>query len=576
VVTRTAVLLGLLATLCLPASARAGNPPLNANFFRPAVHPGALLNVDTTLMPDAMAWGVGAFFSYEYHSLRLEDPQGGKVYQILRDVAKADVYGHFAPTRWLDIGLDVPVFLFIRGDSPPAGAPLTQVKGTSLGDLRLGLKFRILGGNGEGFGLAVSEDLTFPTATGGNLGGDRYVTSTTLLVGGYNRRGWDVALNVGVRLKAPVKFLDTEPGTLTGHQLLMGLGLSAPLICGRLEAIGTLEARTRLTAPFQSSQHDALDLMAGLRGQIGPVSLTAAGGGGVLAGFGSPLGRVLIAVAYAPPVDRGCGPRAERPRPADEEPLPMVVAPPADRDGDGVIDSADACPDAAGLSSPWPKRNGCPSDRDEDGFPDLTDACPDLAGVANRDPLFNGCPPDRDGDGYIDVLDVCPDQPGDDLSGTDRLGCPADRDGDGILDFLDACPDVAGIARDDPMLNGCPKTTPQRQLVIGERAEFVLDSATLTVQARQVLDIVVNTLVDHPEVTQIRIQGHTDDLYSLAHNVRLSRARAMAVRNYLVGKGIAPARLVTEGYADTRPLDTRDTEEARRKNRRVDFMILGP
>jgi outer membrane protein OmpA-like peptidoglycan-associated protein len=316
--------------------------------------------------------------------------------------------------------------------------------------------------------------------------------------------------------------------------------------------------------------------MAGLRGQIGPVSLTAAGGGGVLAGFGSPLGRVLIAVAYAPPVDRGCGPRTERTRPTNEEPLPMVVAPPADRDGDGVIDSADACPDLAGLSSPWPKRNGCPSDRDEDGFPDLTDACPDLAGVANRDPLFNGCPPDRDGDGYIDVLDVCPDQPGDDLSGADRLGCPADRDGDGILDYLDACPDAAGIARDDPMLNGCPKTTPQRQLVIGERAEFILDSATLTVQARQALDIVVSTLVDHPEVTQIRIQGHTDDLYNLAHNVRLSRARAVAVRNYLVGKGIAPARLVTEGYADTRPLDTRDTEEARRKNRRVDFMILGP
>lgn len=605
-VTGIAFLAGMLALLLPALPARAENPQVNANFFRPAVHPDSILNVETTLMPAPMAWGVGAFFSYETRSLRLEDQSGTSVYQILRDVVKADVYGHFAPTRWLDIGLDLPLFLFERGDTPPAVVPLSQVKGTSLGDLRLGLKFRALGGNGEGFGLAVTEDLTFPTASARALGGDRYVTSTTLLVGGYNRRGWDVALNAGVRLKAPVKFLDTE----TGHQLLLGLGLSAPLICGRLEAIGTIETRTQLTAPFQSSQHDALEMMAGLRGRVGPVVLTAAGGGGVLSGFGSPLGRALISVAYAPPLERGCVSdgereerrlerREERPAPAaavgkapSPKPAPAstpaakapvgVAAPVApagpatDRDRDGIADTVDACPDVPGVASPSPRRNGCPSDRDEDGFPDTVDACPDLAGVANPDARFNGCPPDRDGDGVIDALDVCPDEPGSDFSGPDRLGCQPDRDDDGILDFLDACPDVFGVKQADPTLNGCPVYTAHRKVEFPGPVEFDVDKSTLRPDALTILDRVARILDEHPEIRQVRIEGHTDNHFGLAHGVRLSRARAEAVRDYLVRKGVAASRLVTEGYADMRPKASNDTEAGRQANRRVEFLILGP
>jgi len=569
--TGIAFLAGLLAILLPALPTRAANPQVNANFFRPAVHPESLLNVETTLMPAPMAWGVGAFFSYETHSLRLEDRSGTSVYQILRDVVKADVYGHFAATRWLDIGLDLPLFLFERGDQPPAVVPLSQVKGTSLGDLRLGLKFRALGGNGEGFGLAVTEDLTFPTASARALGGDRYVTSTTLLVGGYNRRGWDVALNAGVRLKAPVKFLDTE----TGQQLLLGLGLSAPLICGRLEAIGTLETRTQLTAPFQSSQHDALELMAGLRGRVGPVVLTAAGGGGVLSGFGSPLGRVLIAVAYAPTVERGCvsdGEREERlappPKPAAVTKAAPVPAPTP------VAATPKPSPTPPPAAAPVARRPA--NDRDEDRFPDDVDACPDLAGVANPDPRFNGCPPERDGDGVIDALDVCPDEPGSDFSGPDRLGCQPDRDDDGILDFLDACPDVFGVKQADPTLNGCPIYTAHRKVEFPGPVEFDVDKSTPRPDALPILDRVARILDEHPEIRQVRIEGHTDNHFGLARGVRLSRARAEAVRDYLVRKGVAASRLVTEGYADMRPRATNDTEAGRQANRRVEFLILGP
>jgi len=114
----------------------------------------------------------------------------------------------------------------------------------------------------------------------------------------------------------------------------------------------------------------------------------------------------------------------------------------ADRDGDGVADEADACPDEPGP----PAANGCP-DRDGDGIPDAEDACPDDAGLPEAD----GCPSpseeDRDGDGVLDEADACPDEPGSPRAD----GCP-DADDDGIPDAEDACPDEPGLPEDD----GCP------------------------------------------------------------------------------------------------------------------------
>ena len=106
-----------------------------------------------------------------------------------------------------------------------------------------------------------------------------------------------------------------------------------------------------------------------------------------------------------------------------------------DRDGDGVVDSKDKCPDVPGTI------NGCP-DRDGDGVPDDKDVCPDIKGLIR----FAGCP-DSDGDGISDALDLCPDKPGTYAN----KGCP-DTDGDGVNDLEDKCPTIPG----DPNNFGCP------------------------------------------------------------------------------------------------------------------------
>lgn len=111
----------------------------------------------------------------------------------------------------------------------------------------------------------------------------------------------------------------------------------------------------------------------------------------------------------------------------------------ADRDGDGVPDEDDLCPDEPGSDT----ANGC-TDEDGDGVPDAQDACPDEAGLPEAD----GCPEpsaeDRDGDGILNGADACPDEPGSFVT----EGCP-DADGDGVADAEDACRDESGLPEHD-------------------------------------------------------------------------------------------------------------------------------
>lgn len=73
---------------------------------------------------------------------------------------------------------------------------------------------------------------------------------------------------------------------------------------------------------------------------------------------------------------------------------------------------------------------------------------------------------------------------------------------------------------------------------------------------------------------KIQISGHTDGVGSNESNLKLSQERAQSVVDYLVSKGIEPARLKAVGYGKSMPIATNETEEGRAINRRVEFQIL--
>ena len=119
--------------------------------------------------------------------------------------------------------------------------------------------------------------------------------------------------------------------------------------------------------------------------------------------------------------------------------LNFVIGPLKDKDGDGIKDKRDECPELAGDI----KFKGCP-DRDNDSIIDPKDTCPDIPGLKH----LQGCP-DKDNDSIADKDDECPD-----FAGLRKFkGCP-DMDNDSIIDSKDDCPEIAGLIA----FNGCPDT----------------------------------------------------------------------------------------------------------------------
>jgi outer membrane protein OmpA-like peptidoglycan-associated protein len=87
------------------------------------------------------------------------------------------------------------------------------------------------------------------------------------------------------------------------------------------------------------------------------------------------------------------------------------------------------------------------------------------------------------------------------------------------------------------------------------------------------LDRVALLLKSNPTM-EIQLEGHTDNQGDFMLNVELSRNRVMAVRDHLVKQGIEQNRIHFKGYGSTRPLANNHTEDNRRKNRRVEFVIV--
>jgi OmpA-OmpF porin, OOP family len=181
---------------------------------------------------------------------------------------------------------------------------------------------------------------------------------------------------------------------------------------------------------------------------------------------------------------------------------------------------------------------------------------------------------DRDGDGLVDNDDQCPDDPEDFDGFQDSDGCPdPDNDGDGIADIHDRCPNEPETFNNFDDHDGCPDTVPEAVAQFEGTIQgitFKLNSAEIKSSSFPVLDRAVKVLIEYPNLS-IEIQGHTDNRGKDEYNLDLSQRRADAVKAYMVKKGAPEERIRARGYGMSQPIASNDTPEGQAENRRVEF-----
>ena len=106
-----------------------------------------------------------------------------------------------------------------------------------------------------------------------------------------------------------------------------------------------------------------------------------------------------------------------------------------------------------------------------------------------------------------------------------------------------------------------------------ELIHFAYDKSDLTEDSREVLDAKVGVFRANPAM-RILIVGHTDDRGTGSYNLALGTRRAEAVRDYLVGQGVASSRIELETRGETQPMASGNSEGAMAQNRRDAFLIL--
>jgi outer membrane protein OmpA-like peptidoglycan-associated protein len=117
-----------------------------------------------------------------------------------------------------------------------------------------------------------------------------------------------------------------------------------------------------------------------------------------------------------------------------------------------------------------------------------------------------------------------------------------------------------------------PPPPPAKKKIVLRSVHFDFNKSNIRPDARPVLDEAARTLKEEGGIAVI-CAGHTDSVGTDAYNMKLSRRRANAVRDYLVGHGIAASRIRTEGFGESRPVASNATADGRAQNRRVELNV---
>jgi len=581
----------VLALLAGPAVGQQGTNSrgVDAQVFRPAVDAYGLFSLDGPTTARNYEFGFKFFFDFTKSPLKLEVPStmGGTDY-ARRSIIDYQAAFHLQAFMGLfdrfELFLDVPLARQKLGTafgtkslgsgtgfyaldpgsniSIPGGAPM---------DARFGAKGRIL--TTAPISLAGQFLVTVPFGDQSQFLGEKSVTYQPKVIGSATFGDFTLLLNVGAVLRqefekvydpyAP-KDAPLRPLISVGHELTAGVGGSyqiTKLIAVGAEVFTGIPLNKVKDGDVTFDRDFYADVVGGFVFTLTPqLTVNLGGGAGVIPDAARrDIFRVFAGIAWSP------------------EGATRVTG---DQDGDGIPDDKDACPMEPEDKDGYQDEDGCPDpDNDGDGIVDASDKCPGEAEDRDGFQDEDGCPdPDNDGDGIPDVSDKCPNEPEDVDGYQDEDGCrDDDNDGDGIPDTLDRCPNEPETYNGYEDEDGCPDQLPEEAapkagvpMKVGN-IEFKPGTAVIEKKSLPLLDRLAADLKKWASL-RLRIEAHTNDRGKPDKLLKLSKDRAEAVRQYLIGKGIEPARLIAEGYGSRRPIQSNATAAGRAANERIEFI----
>ncbi len=533
--------------------------------FRPsaslATGQGSLQGESPYLLGEGLSAGLFASFAQD---LAVQSRRNGEEESLVRSVLPVEVYGGWTFAERVRVEAFLPVYTHVD-------APVSSYDGTALGDLRIQANVPLWQSRDDiRFGLVPRIELPTGTKDAFTRRGFQ-VGLSGALAGRYRSVGW--VTNAGLAISEAGEFEGI--GTGSAVELLAGGWWQPGGVRGGYRLGAEVESQVGLVGGSQGNNVVGTGHVYGQTALPAGLAMTVGAGTGLLNGVGAPNYRMFAALTYGTTIEDRDGDGILDPADAcvdtpedfdqfeDEDGCPDV-----DNDVDTIVDTRDVCPNDPEDFDEYEDEDGCPDlDNDLDTVVDTEDLCPLEPGV----PELAGCP-DTDGDGIADSGDACPVLPGK----PEFDGCP-DRDGDTIIDPEDACPDDPIDEGVDPATSdGCPTlaVVEGTSIKIGEKVRFATGSAELDPNSSTLLNAVAGLLRRKSGITKVEVAGHTDNVGGDALNLDLSQRRAASVRTYLVEAGINTDRLVSKGYGESKPTTTNPTSAGRATNRRVEFTIL--
>ena len=126
--------------------------------------------------------------------------------------------------------------------------------------------------------------------------------------------------------------------------------------------------------------------------------------------------------------------------------------------------------------------------------------------------------------------------------------------------------------REDQLREESQRSQSAREMFENEDILFEFDSASLSVEAQEILRAKAAWLRENPRARVI-IEGHCDERGTNEYNLALGDRRAFSAKSFLVDLGIDDSRLTTISYGEEKPIASGSTEDAWAKNRRAHFVI---